>query len=68
MYEAKHNRSEMVAVLWPFEALPYYIHTYVPSTLTYQENSTLYQQTPFVCSVWFSQKAVVVSLNVVSPL
>jgi hypothetical protein len=24
----KHNRSEMVAVLGPFEALPYYIHTY----------------------------------------
>jgi hypothetical protein len=25
----KHNRSEMVAVLGPFEALPYYIHTYI---------------------------------------
>jgi hypothetical protein len=24
----KHNRSGMIAVLWPFEALPYYIHTY----------------------------------------
>jgi hypothetical protein len=24
----KHNRSEMVAVLGPYEALPYYIHTY----------------------------------------
>jgi hypothetical protein len=24
----KHNRSEMVAVLRPNEALPYYIHTY----------------------------------------
>jgi hypothetical protein len=24
----KHNRSEMVAVLGPNEALPYYIHTY----------------------------------------
>jgi hypothetical protein len=24
----KHNRSEMVAVLGPFEALSYYIHTY----------------------------------------
>jgi hypothetical protein len=23
----KHNRSEMVAVLGPYEALPYYIHT-----------------------------------------
>jgi hypothetical protein len=23
----KHNRSGMVAVLGPFEALPYYIHT-----------------------------------------
>jgi hypothetical protein len=23
----KHNRSEMVVVLGPFEALPYYIHT-----------------------------------------
>jgi hypothetical protein len=27
----KHNRSEMVAVLGPFEALPYYIHTYPPT-------------------------------------
>jgi hypothetical protein len=26
MYEIKHNRSEMVAVLGPYEALPYYIH------------------------------------------
>jgi hypothetical protein len=25
----KHNRSEMVAVLGPNEALPYYIHTYI---------------------------------------
>jgi hypothetical protein len=25
----KHNRSGMVAVLGPFEALPYYIHTYI---------------------------------------
>jgi hypothetical protein len=25
----KHNRSDMVAVLGPFEALPYYIHTYI---------------------------------------
>jgi hypothetical protein len=25
----KHYRSEMVAVLGPFEALPYYIHTYI---------------------------------------
>jgi hypothetical protein len=25
--EEKHNRSGMVAVLGPFEALPYYIHT-----------------------------------------
>jgi hypothetical protein len=25
----KHNRSEMVAVLGPYEALPYYIHTYI---------------------------------------
>jgi hypothetical protein len=24
--EFKHNRSEMVAVLGPYEALPYYIH------------------------------------------
>jgi hypothetical protein len=24
-----HNRSEMVAVLGPLEALPYYIHTYI---------------------------------------
>jgi hypothetical protein len=27
--EGKHNRSEMVAVLGPYEALPYYIHTYI---------------------------------------
>jgi hypothetical protein len=27
--EVKHNRSEMVAVLGPYEALPYYIHTYI---------------------------------------
>jgi hypothetical protein len=26
MYQKKHNRSEMVAVLGPYEALPYYIH------------------------------------------
>jgi hypothetical protein len=26
--DIKHNRSEMVAVLEPYEALPYYIHTY----------------------------------------
>jgi hypothetical protein len=25
----KHNRSEMVVVLGPYEALPYYIHTYI---------------------------------------
>jgi hypothetical protein len=25
--KGKHNRSEMVAVLGPYEALPYYIHT-----------------------------------------
>jgi hypothetical protein len=25
----KHNRSGMVAVLGPFEALPYYIYTYI---------------------------------------
>jgi hypothetical protein len=25
----KHNRSGMVAVLGPFEALPCYIHTYI---------------------------------------
>jgi hypothetical protein len=29
----KHNRSEMVAVLGPFEALPYYIHTYIHTLL-----------------------------------
>jgi hypothetical protein len=28
----KHNRSEMVAVLGPNEALPYYIHTYIHNT------------------------------------
>jgi hypothetical protein len=27
--QGKHNRSEMVAVLRPNEALPYYIHTYI---------------------------------------
>jgi hypothetical protein len=27
-FKLKHNRSEMVAVLGPYEALPYYIHTY----------------------------------------
>jgi hypothetical protein len=27
--QVKHNRSEMVAVLGPYEALPYYIHTYI---------------------------------------
>jgi hypothetical protein len=27
--EIMHNRSEMVAVLGPLEALPYYIHTYI---------------------------------------
>jgi hypothetical protein len=26
----KHNRSDMVAVLRPYEALPYYIHIYIP--------------------------------------
>jgi hypothetical protein len=26
---SKHNRSEMVAVLGPYEALPYYIHIYI---------------------------------------
>jgi hypothetical protein len=26
-FSEKHNRSGMVAVLGPFEALPYYIHT-----------------------------------------
>jgi hypothetical protein len=31
--ELKHNRSEMVAVLGPLEALPYYIHTYVTEEL-----------------------------------
>jgi hypothetical protein len=30
----KHNRSGMVAVLGPFEALPYYIHTYRTEILT----------------------------------
>jgi hypothetical protein len=25
----RHNRSEMVAVLGPYEALSYYIHTYI---------------------------------------
>jgi hypothetical protein len=29
LLEGKHNRSEMVAVLGPYEALPYYIHTYI---------------------------------------
>jgi hypothetical protein len=28
----KHNKSEMVAVLGPYVALPYYIHTYIGST------------------------------------
>jgi hypothetical protein len=27
--EGKHNKSEMVAVLGPNEALPYYIYTYI---------------------------------------
>jgi hypothetical protein len=27
--QVMHNRSEMVAVLGPLEALPYYIHTYI---------------------------------------
>jgi hypothetical protein len=31
----KHNRSEMVAVLGPFEALPYYIHTYLIHKIRY---------------------------------
>jgi hypothetical protein len=29
IYFVKHNRSEMVAVLGPYEALPYYIHIYL---------------------------------------
>jgi hypothetical protein len=31
----KHNRSEMVAVLGPYEALPYYIHTYMLILIAY---------------------------------
>jgi hypothetical protein len=31
-HNEKHNRSGMVAVLGPFEALPYYIHTYIATT------------------------------------
>jgi hypothetical protein len=29
----KHNRSGMVAVLGPFEALPYYIYIYIPKVV-----------------------------------
>jgi hypothetical protein len=43
--KGKHNRSEMVTVLGPNEALPYHIHTYIQMTqflcLIYEYNSVL---------------------------
>jgi hypothetical protein len=38
--EIKHNRSEMVAVLGPFEALRYYIHTYIGNEITRNASCT----------------------------
>jgi hypothetical protein len=39
----KHNRSEMVAVLGPFEALPYYIlYSYIVSMLRIPGNPSTY--------------------------
>jgi hypothetical protein len=35
LYLGKHNISEMVPVLGPYEALPYYIHTYSVYLLYY---------------------------------
>jgi hypothetical protein len=34
-----HNRSEMVAVLGPLEALPYYIHTYIQASCSIQSSA-----------------------------
>jgi hypothetical protein len=36
--KGKHNRSEIVAVLGPIEALPYHIHTYIYSMWKITEN------------------------------